>query len=146
MKKVIFTTLVLFFTLILNAQTFGASGLDVKGTFSSVNPVYQTWLRLGNTQNAVIKFRQTPEGINEAMQLTQRLLLENRLDINTPYFYHSVKSNAVNEDDVTKLHESIQEGDTKINLSWFANDGALLHLFLGKNSYEITIMNAYKIR
>lgn len=146
MKKVTFTALLLFFVLVINAQTFGVSGLDVKGDFSSVNPVYQTWLRLGNTQNAVIKFRQTPEGINEAMQLTQRLLLENRLEMDRPYFYHSVNDNGLDADDFTELHESIQKGEAKINLSWYANDGALLHLFLGKNSYEITIMNAYKIR
>ncbi len=30
-----------------NAQTFGATGLDVKGTYDASNPVLGQWLRLG---------------------------------------------------------------------------------------------------
>lgn len=146
MKRFIFIILFLLPFLNVNAQTFGSWPLDVNGTFSNTQPVYQTWLRMGNTQNAIIKFRLTPEGLNEAMQLAQQMLFKNRLEMDKPYFYHSVESPDIKDDDPTALHKSIQAGESKINLSWYASDGAMLHLFLGRYSYEITVYNAYKIR
>jgi len=146
MKKVILIVIFSVFAINVHAQTFGASGLNVQGTFDQRTSIYNTWLRLGNSQNVVIKFEQTPEGLSQAIKLTQQLLYKNELEMDKPYFYHSERSSEVRDDDMEGLHKSIQEGKSKINQAWYAKDGSLLRLFLGKNSYEIMISNAYKIR
>lgn len=146
MRKIVLLFVFSLFAVSMSAQTFGSSGLNVQGTFNQHTPIYNTWLRLGNSQNAVIKFEQTPEGLNQALKLTQQMLYKNELEMSRPYFYHSKRSSDIKDDDPEALHNSIQNGESKINQAWYAEDGSLLRLFLGRNSYEIMVSGAYKIR
>ena len=144
MRKIIPVLILLFSTMLMNAQTFGASGLDVKRTFSQTKPIYKQWLRLGNTTNVTIKFEQTPQGLKDALSLVQRMLVENELYMNRPDIYKSLRAEKVEEEDSAVLHGAIQDQEAKVNLAWFSPDGSTLHLFLGKYSYEVNVINAFK--
>ena len=146
MKKAGLTLLFLLSTFLLQAQTFGASGLDVKGNFASTNAVYNQWLRLGNTNNVTMKFTQTKTGLDEALDLVQRMLFKNGLDIARPDIYKNLEVENIDRNKTEQLNKLIQEGKARVNLAWFSPDGSTLHLFLDKNSYEVNVMNAYKIR
>jgi hypothetical protein len=128
------------------AQAFGAAGVEVEGVFNTKKPVYYDWLRMGNTRQVTMKFPQTVKGIEDALQFTEQMLVKNELSINQPDQYKSVEMVDTKSDQPAALHNAIQDDKRKVNLVWYAADGAALHLFLGPYSYEINIYNAFKIR
>lgn len=140
------TALLLLTGMFINAQTFGATALSVNGTFDASSSVVGQWLRQGNSDRVIIRFAQTPNGINEAMTLVDGMLLENGMSFTDPDIYRSVEGKDIlnNNRNPDILHNSIQKGNSKINLAWNAKDGSVLQLFLGKNGYEVTVMGAYK--
>ncbi|WP_159802015.1 hypothetical protein [Flavobacterium sp. MK4S-17] len=143
MKRFVFSILFVFTSTFMSAQAFGASGLKVTGNFASTKPVYQQWLKL-NGRDVTMKFPQTPQGLNDAVQEVQRMLVKNELLITRPDIYKSVEAD-IDEKNPERLHKSIQDGKSRINLAWYSPDGSTLHLFLGKNSYEVNVLNAYKL-
>ncbi len=145
MRKIVLTLMFLCSTMFMQAQTFGATGLDVKGTFSQTNHVYEQWLRLGSTTGVTMKFEQTPEGLSDALKMVQRILIENELLINRPDIYKSVQAERIEKENPQNLHEAIQDEKARVNLAWFSPDNSTLHLFLGKYSYEVNVINAYKV-
>lgn len=146
MKKIVVTFVFLLGALTMQAQTFGASGLSVKGDYSSAKTDYNKWLRIGNTFDATMKFEQTEHGLDQAIGLVQRMLIENNLEIGKPDVYKSVGAEGTANKSSNDLNEMIMKGKTRVNLAWFSPDGSTLQLFLDKNSYEINVMNAYKVR
>lgn len=144
MKKILFFA-VLFICFTSNSQTFGASGLDVTGTFVTTKPIYGEWLRLGNTPDVTMKFPQTPQGIKDALSMVKRMLVKNEIMMEEPDIYKSIESDNITVENPEALSESIQKGESRINLAWFSPDGSTLHLFLGKYSYEVNVMKAYKM-
>lgn len=140
------TALLLLTGMFINAQTFGATALSVKGTLDPSKPVMGQWQRQGTSTRATIQFAQTPTGINEAMALVDGMLLDNGLTFSDPDVYRSVEGKDLqgNIRNADLLNSSIQKGNSKINLAWNAKDGSVLQLFLGKNGYEVNVMNAYK--
>lgn len=143
MKKTVFTLLFLLIVAFVQTQSFGASGLSVRGNFSNAKD-YQKWFRIGNTNDATMKFEQTEKGIDEAVATIQRMLVENNLDVGRPDVYKSVKVEGTGSD-TARLNRLIMSGDARVNLAWFAPDGSTLQLFLDKNSYEVNVMNAFKM-
>jgi len=146
--KTLYVTVLLFAGMFCNAQTFGATALDVKGTYDAAKPVTGQWLRQGKSNRVTMAFAQTPNGVNEATTLVQGMLTENGLSFESPDVYKNIEgkdvtgnNNNVNPD---TLNSSIQKGSSRINLAWNAKDGSTLQLLLGKNGYEVTVMNAYK--
>lgn len=139
------TALCLFAATVAGAQSFGAAGLEVKGTFSNTKPVYYDWLRKANTNDVIMKFPQTPQGIEDAMEIMNQMLLENQLLIAEPNIYNSVGDNNIQNDTPAELNDAIQSEEAKINLAWYAADGSIMQLFLGPYSYEIDVYKAYKI-
>lgn len=146
MKKIVVTFVFLLGALTMQAQTFGASGLSVKGDYSSAKTDYNKWLRIGNTFDATMKFEQTEQGLDQAIGLVQRMLIENNLEIGRPDVYKSVGAEGTANKSSNDLNELIMKGKTRVNLAWFSPDGSTLQLFLDKNSYEVNVMNAYKVR
>jgi hypothetical protein len=128
-----------------NAQNFGATPLDVKGTYDGTKPVYDVWLKQGQS-NATMKFNETVNGIDNAFTETERLLLQNGRSRDDFDIYKSTEGSDLEGDKKNPqvLHNSIQKGKTKINLSWNLKDGSILQLFLAKDAYEINIFHAYK--
>ncbi|MFL9843945.1 hypothetical protein [Flavobacterium rhizosphaerae] len=144
MKTCIVTLLILFQGLFAGAQTFGATGLDVQGNFDATKPIYRQWLKLANKPDVTYKFQLTPEGLNDAMKLTERILIENGLDIDNPDIYKSIEADNIKGSDPQVLHKAIQSDKARVNLAWYSPDGSTLHLFLGKYSYEVNVLKAYK--
>lgn len=140
------TALLLLTGMFINAQTFGATALSVKGALDPSKPAIGQWLRQGNSSRVTIQFAQNPTGINEALTLVDGMLLENGLSFSNPDVYKSVEGKDLNGTmrNAEVLNSSIQKGNSKINLAWNAKDGSVLQLFLGKNGYEVNVMNAYK--
>ena len=143
MKKVL-TTLLLLAGMFMNAQTFGATALNVKGTMDNSKPAYGQWMRQGTSNRATMQFAQTSAGVSEAMTLVEGMLAENGLSFKDPDIYKSVEGKDLTSKNPDVLNNSIQKGNSKINLAWNAKDGSILQLLLGKNGYEVTVMNAYK--
>lgn len=146
MKKIVVTFVFLLGALTMQAQTFGASGLSVKGNYSSAKADYNQWLRIGNTFDATMKFEQTEQGLDQAVGLVQRMLIENDLDVGKPDVYKSVKVEGLGNKNSSQLNTLIMKGKARVNMAWFSPDGSTLQLFLDKNSYEVNVMNAYKVR
>lgn len=146
MKKIVVTFVFLLGALTMQAQTFGASGLSVKGNYSSAKADYNQWLRIGNTFDATMKFEQTEQGLDQAVGLVQRMLIENDLDVGKPDVYKSVKVEGLGSKNSSQLNTLIMQGKARVNMAWFSPDGSTLQLFLDKNSYEVNVMNAYKVR
>lgn len=146
MKKIVVTFVFLLGALTMQAQTFGASGLSVKGNYSSAKADYNQWLRIGNTFDATMKFEQTEQGLDQAVGLVQRMLIENDLDVGKPDVYKSVKVEGLGNKNSSQLNTLIMQGKARVNMAWFSPDGSTLQLFLDKNSYEVNVMNAYKVR
>ncbi|MDV6169937.1 hypothetical protein R1T16_15980 [Flavobacterium sp. DG1-102-2] len=146
--KIIYAWVLFMTGIVCIAQTFGATALDVKGTYDSAKPVTRQWLRQGTSGNVTMVFPQTPNGINEATTLVQGMLTENGLTFDNPDIYRNIDgkdlSNNNNNRNPDTMNASIQKGNSKVNLMWNANDGSMLHLLLSKNAYEVTVMNAYK--
>lgn len=146
--KSIYTAALLFIGMICNAQTFGATALNVKGTYDASKAVTGQWLRQGKSGNITMVFPQTPNGVNEATTLVQGMLTENGLSFESPDIYKNIDgkdiSNNNNNRNPDTLNASIQKGNSRVNLLWNAPDGSMLQLLLGKNAYEVTVMQAYK--
>lgn len=146
--KSICTMLLLLAGMFCKAQTFGATALDVKGTYNSAKPVMGQWLRLGNSGKVTMLFPQTPNGVNEATTLVQGLLAENGLSFENPDIFNNIDGkdliNNNNNRNPDTLNSSILKGNSRVNLAWNAKDGSMLQLLLVKNSYEVIVMNAYK--
>jgi len=146
--KIIYAWVLFMTGIVCIAQTFGATALDVKGTYDSAKPVTGQWLRQGTSGNVTMVFPQTPNGINEATTLVQGILTENGLTFDNPDIYRNIDgkdlSNNNNNRNPDTMNASIQKGNSKVNLMWNANDGSMLHLLLSKNAYEVKVMNAYK--
>lgn len=146
--KSIYTVVLLLAGIFCNAQTFGATALDVKGIYNASKPVIGQWLRKGGSDDVTMVFAKTPNGISEATTMVQRMLTENGMSFEKPDIYNSVEgkdvtnnNNNVNPD---TMNTSIKKGNSMINLAWKANDGSIVQLLLGKTAYEVTVMNAYK--
>ncbi|QYJ68024.1 hypothetical protein [Flavobacterium litorale] len=144
--KMYLSMLFLVFGFTLQAQSFGSASIKVEGTFNANKAIYHDWLRLGNTQDVTMKFPLTAQGVEDAMDITQQMLVKNRLFIEKPDVYKSVETGSNKSDSPQELHNAIQQQKSKINLAWYAPDGSTLHLFLGKYSYEVTIYKAYKLQ
>ena len=128
----------------VNAQSFGASSLSVKGTYSPARPAYSVWLKQG-TSDVTMKFNKNPNGITAAISAAGKLLMDNGRSLEEPDIYKSVDAPETNKvDNPEFLHNAIQKGTTKINLGWMMADGSILQLLLNKFSYEINIVGAYK--
>jgi|GEM_PF-2008812 len=147
--KNIYIVVLLFTGMFCSAQTFGATALDVKGTYDASKPVTGQWLRQGKSDKVTMVFPQTPNGVNEATLLVQGMLTENGLSFESPDIYKNVDgkdiSNNNNNRNPDTLNSSIQKGNSRVNLLWNGPDGSMLQLLLGKNAYEVTVMNAYKM-
>lgn len=145
--KSIYAALLLFFGMICNAQTFGATALDIKGNYNPSEQVTGQWLKKGNA-DAVMVFAKTPNGISEATTLVQRMLLENDINFEEPDIYNSIEGKDVTNNNNNRnpetMHNSIQKGFSKINVAWKAKDGSVVQLLLAKDAYEVIVMNAYK--
>lgn len=146
--KFFYATVLVLAGALCNAQTFGATALNVKGTYDASKPATGQWLRQGTSSKVTMVFPQTPNGINEATTLVQGMLTDNGLSFDNPDIYKNVDgkdlSNNNNNRNPDTMNASIQKGNSKVNLMWNANDGSMLHLLLSKNAYEVTVMNAYK--
>lgn len=142
MKSIIFFCMLLL-AACTNAQTFGASGLKIEGTFNTNNPVYGKWLLLGNKSDITIKFKQTADGLSNAVELATKLLLENELDPDSPDYEKTIIKDG-SRDNTTSLLNAIMKGTSKINEAWNLPEGSTLHLFLSNQSFEISIIKAYK--
>ena len=146
--KSIYTAVLLLAGMFCNAQTFGATALDVKGNYDAIKPLTGQWLRQGTSGKVTMAFPQTPNGVNEATTLVRGMLTENGLSFESPDIYRNIDgkdiSNNNNNVNPDTLNSSIQKGNSKVNLAWKANDGSMLQLLLGKNAYEVTVSNAYK--
>lgn len=146
--KIIYVIVILFSGMLCNAQTFGATALDVKGIYDTSRPVKGQWLRMGGSSNVVMAFAKTANGISEATTLVQGMLTENGMSFEKPDIYNSIEgkdvTNNTNNVNADTMNSSIQKGNSKINLAWKANDGSLVQLLLGKNAYEVIVMGAYK--
>lgn len=146
--KSICTVLLLLAGMFCNAQTFGATDLDVKGTYDSAKPVTGRWLRMGSSDKVTMLFAQTPNDVNEATTLVQGMLTDNGLSFESPDIYNNIDGkdliNNNNNRNPDTLNSSILKGNSRVNLAWNAKDGSMLQLLLVKNSYEVIVMNAYK--
>lgn len=144
--KSIYTALLLLAGMFCNAQTFGATALEVKGDASS--QVTGQWLRQGTSDNVTMGFAKTPNGISEATTLVQRMLLENGISMEEPDIYNSIMGKDVinnnNNLNPETMHNSIQKGFSKINVAWKAKDGSVIQLLLAKSAYEVIVLDAYK--
>lgn len=145
--KVMYVVALLFTGIFCNAQTFGATALDVKGNYNPSELVTGQWLKKGS-MDAVMVFAKTPNGISEATAMVQRMLLENDINFEEPDIYNSIEGKDVTNNNNNRnpetMHNSIQKGKSKINLAWKAKDGSMIQLLLAKDAYEIIVMNAYK--
>ena len=145
--KSIYAALLLLTGMLCNAQTFGATALDVKGNYNSSEPVTGQWLKKGSA-DAVMVFAKTPNGVSEATTLVKRMLLENDIDIQEPDIYNSIEGKDVTNNNNNRnpdtMNTSIQRGNSKINLAWKAKDGSMVQLLLAKNTYEVIVLDAYK--
>ena len=145
--KSIYTALLVLSGVFCNAQTFGATALDVKGDYNASELITGQWLKKGNT-DAVMVFAKTPNGVSEATTLVKRMLLENDLDIQEPDIYNSIEGKDVTNNNNNRnpdtMNTSIQKGNSKINVVWKAKDGSMLQLLLAKSAYEVIVMNACK--
>lgn len=137
--------LCLFTATAVSAQSFGAAGLEVEGTFSNTKAVYYDWLKKGNTNDVIMKFPQTPKGLEDALGIMNQMLLKNELLTSEPNIYNSVGDSDIQNDTPAELHDAIQSKKAKINLAWYAADGSAMQLFLGPYSYEINVYKAYKM-
>lgn len=146
--KSIYIMVLLLAGMLCKAQTFGASALDVKGTYDGKKPIMGQWLRQGTSDSATMVFAKTPNGISEATTLVQRMLTENGLSFEMPDIYNSIEGKDIinnnNNRNPDTMNSSIQKGNSRINLAWNAKDGSILQLLLDKNAYEVIVMNAYK--
>jgi hypothetical protein len=146
--KSIYTALLLLTGMLCNAQTFGASALDVKGIYDTSRPVTGQWLRMGGSANVVMVFAKTPNGISEATTLVQRMLEENDISFEKPDIYNSIEGKDVtnnnNNVNAETMDTSIKKGNSKINLAWKANDSSIVQLLLAKSAYEVIVLGAYK--
>lgn len=138
--KSFYTLLLLFFGMFCNAQTFGATALDVKGSSSQGTG---KWMKKGNL-DAVMMFDKSAKGISDATALVQRMLVENGMSFEEPDMYNSIEGKDTGDKSPEALHNSIQKGNSKINLAWKAKDGSMVQLLLVKTAYEVIVMNAYK--
>ncbi|KAF2517484.1 hypothetical protein E0W68_10965 [Flavobacterium salilacus subsp. salilacus] len=146
MKMKMYSIMLFLLTAIsLQAQSFGAAGLEVEGNFNPKNAVYYDWLRHEGTNDVTMKFPQTPKGIEDAMNIAQQMLVKNELFIDKPDEYNNVEVEDFKNNSSQQLHTAIQNQKAKINLAWYSPDGSTLHLFLGQYSYEINIYKAYKL-
>lgn len=145
--KIIYVVALLFVGVFCNAQTFGATALDVKGNYNPSEQVTGQWLKKGS-RDAVMLFAKTPNGISDATTFVQRMLVENDMNFEEPDMYNSIEGKDVTNNNNNRnpetLHSSIQKGKSKINVAWKANDGSVVQLLLAKDAYEVIVMNAYK--
>ena len=139
------TMFFLFVATVAGAQSFGGAGLEVEGTFSNTEAVYYDWLRKGNTNDVIMKFPQTPKGLQDALDIMDQMLLKNQLLTSEPNIYNSVGDSYIENDTAAELHSAIQARKAKINLAWYAADSSAMQLFLGPYSYEINVYKAYKM-
>lgn len=144
MKRICLALLLAFIGLTVNAQTFGATKIDTKGSYNGKNPVYGTWLKSG-ASDATMKFELNANGLEMAMKTVERMLLDNQRSYDDADFMSDVKGKDLGSSkDPAALNKSIQSGSSKVNMGWRVPDGSTLQLLLSKNSYEINVLNAYK--
>ncbi len=129
----------------LQAQSFGAAGLEVEGNFNPKNAVYHDWLRHEGTNDVTMKFPQTAKGIEDAINIAEQMLVKNELFMDKPDEYNNVEAENFKNNTPQQLNDAIQNQKAKVNLAWYSPDGSALHLFLGKYSYEINVYKAYKL-
>lgn len=126
------------------AQSFGSSGIKVTGTYDMNHLVYDTWLRQGTTGSVTMRFDLSAEGVDNALQMVQRMLLENGRTLYDPDLYNSFEENAELKNNPEALFDSLRMGNSKINEGWVIGDGSVLQLLMGSCNYEVSIINAYK--
>lgn len=134
----------MFLGLTVNAQNFGSSPIEVKGTYDVNHLVYGVWLRHGSSSNVTMRFSQDTEGINGALKMVKNMLAINSRSFDSPDLYNSYEENAENKSNPKELNASVQSGYSRINEGWMANDGSVLQLLLGSCHYEVSVINAYK--
>mgnify|MGYP000966771230 CR=1 FL=1 len=144
MKRVYLTLFLMLCGLFANAQTFGATKLDTKGTYNGKNPEYGTWQKSG-AKDATMKFELNAAGLETAMKTVERMLLDNQRSMDNADYINDVRGKDLGSSkDPATLNKSIQSGNSKVNMGWKAVDGSTLQLLLSKNSYEVNVLNAYK--
>jgi len=126
------------------AQSFGNSPVKVTGTYDMNHLVYDTWLRQGTTGSVTMRFDLSAEGVDNALQMVQRMLLENGRTLYDPDLYNSFEENAELKNSPEALYDSLRMGNSKINEGWIIGDGSVLQLLMGSCNYEVSIINAYK--
>lgn len=126
------------------AQSFGSSAVKVTGTYDMNHLVYDTWLRQGTTGSVTMRFNLSAEGVDNALQMVQRMLLENGRTLYDPDLYNSFEENAELKNSPEALYDSLRMGNSKINEGWVIGDGSVLQLLMGSCNYEVSIINAYK--
>lgn len=126
------------------AQSFGSSPVKVTGTYDMNHLVYDTWLRQGTTGSVTMRFDLSAEGVDNALQMVQRMLLENGRTLYDPDLYNSFEENAELKNNPEALFDSLRMGNSKINEGWVIGDGSVLQLLMGSCNYEVSIINAYK--
>ena len=126
------------------AQSFGSSPVKVTGTYDMNHLVYDTWLRQGTTGSVTMRFDLSAEGVDNALQMVQRMLLENGRTLYDPDLYNSFEENAELKNSPEALYDSLRMGNSKINEGWIIGDGSVLQLLMGSCNYEVSIINAYK--
>ncbi len=144
MKKLYMVLLFALSGFMAGAQSFGTSKFEVTGTYDINMLIYNVWLQQGSTGNVTMRFNQTPEGINEAVQMVKKMLAENGRSMENPDVFNSFEGSDLNRKDAGKMHYSIQVGNSRINEGWIADDGSILQLLLGACNYEVNIINAIK--
>lgn len=142
MKNIILLMLISVCTSV-TAQSFGTAEIKVGGEYNQNQPVYGKWLLLSNKTDVVIKFQRTTDGLDSALDLADKLLVANNLDMDNPDIYKTMINDG-KRDNTKLLYESIIKGTSKINEAWNLSEGSTLHLFLSKDSFEINIIKAYK--
>lgn len=144
MKK-IFAFLFLFSLTTLNAQSFGTTPLDVKGTYDYKKREYNTWLKSAKTKDATMKFNMSPVGLGQALETVEKILVSNERSYEDPDFMNNIEGSDIGKSkDPEGLHTSIRNGNSQINMVWKSKDGSALQLVLNQNGYEINVLNAYK--
>lgn len=143
--KGIFTALFLFSAILLHSQTFGATALDVKGTYDYKKTEYNVWLKTSKTKDATMKFNSSPVGVQQALEVVERMLAANERSYEDPDFMDNIEGTDIGKSkDPEGLHTSIRNGNSRKNMVWKVKDGSALQLVLNQNGYEVNVLNAYK--
>lgn len=144
-RKICMLLLVLLSGYVSCAQSFGATALDAKGTYDPMKPEYNVWLKSGKTKDVTMKFNVSPVGLNQAMETIERMLVDNQRSYDDPDFMDNIEGTDIGKSkDPEGLHNSIRNGNSRVNMAWNAPDGSTLQLVLNRHGYQINVLNAYK--